>query len=60
MTDAWNPDDECLAHIKAPRIIGGPSHHHVCRKIHDHTTVDVLPAFERDVRLHRCGCGATW
>lgn len=55
-TDAWNPADECLAHVAAPRIIGGPSHHHVCRRPSGHRTDDN----QAQDHAHVCGCGATW
>lgn len=29
--DAFLPGDYCGTWIKAPRVIGGPSHTHVCR-----------------------------
>ena len=46
--DAYDPSAECHVWVKAERVIGGPSHTHVCRRRPTHAD------------QHLCMCGHEW
>lgn len=51
--DGFDPSLECRAWEPAPRVIGAPSHTHVCREEPQHRWRD-------EDSEHRCTCGHRW
>lgn len=50
--DAFTHENECWARRKAPVVIGGPTHTHVCRELVDEQAHHDGP--------HHCTCGSEW